>query len=116
MTKTDGATKEAMGLLAEGLPALSSSAREFVRHHPREARLAVTVALETAAAQREAEDAGSAVDVPEWLRAFVVPRTGGGGILGVSAAASPAGGVAHHGLRVGGEEGRCLPGGRPSAG
>lgn len=88
MVKPTGAAKEAMGLLADGFPALSDSAREFVRHHPREARLAVTIALETAAAQREAEDAGSAVEVPERLRAFVVPRTGGDGILGVSAAAS----------------------------
>ena len=87
MAKPTVATKEAMGLLAEGFPALSNSAREFVRHHPREARMAVTVALETAAAQREAEDAGSAAGVPERLRPFVVPRTGGDGILGVSAAA-----------------------------
>ena len=88
MVKPTGATKEAMGLLAEGFPALSTSAREFVRDHPREARLAVTVALETAAAQCEAEDSGIAVEVPERLRSFVVPRPGGDGVLGVSAAAA----------------------------
>lgn len=39
-----------MGLLVEGIPALSKSARELVVQHPREARLAVAFALETVAA------------------------------------------------------------------
>ena len=41
--------------------------------------LAVAVALETAAAQRDAEDVA---DVPERLRPFVVCRSTGEGILG----------------------------------
>ena len=76
-----------MGSLVEGFPVLSSSAREFVRDHPREARLAVVVALETAAAQCGAEDGGDVVDVPEELRSFIVRRGGGEDILGVSEAA-----------------------------
>ena len=77
-----------MGFLVEGLPGLSSSARDFVRDHPREARLAVAVALETAAARCEAEESGAVVNVPEKLRPFIVRRTGGEYILGVSEAAA----------------------------
>ena len=67
---------------------MSNSAREFVRDHPREARLALVVALETAAAQCGAEDGGDVVDVPDALRPFMVRRAGGEDILGVSEAAS----------------------------
>ena len=77
-----------MGFLVEGLPGLSSTARDFVRDHPREARLAVAVALETAAARCEAEESGAVVNVPEKLRPFIVRRTGGEHILGVSEAAA----------------------------
>ena len=77
-----------MGFLVEGFPVLSNSAREFVRDHPREARLALVVALETAAAQCGAEDGGDVVDVPDALRPFMVRRAGGEDILGVSEAAS----------------------------
>ena len=59
-----------------------------MRHHPREARLAVTVALETAAAQCEAEERGVGSEVPERLRPFIVPQRGGEDILGVSEAAA----------------------------
>ena len=37
-----------MGFLVKRPPKLSSGAREFVREHPEEARVAVAVALETA--------------------------------------------------------------------
>ena len=87
MANPTAATERAMGFLADEFPALSSSARAFVRHHPREARLAVTVALETAAAQREREDADIAAGVPEGLQPFVVRRDGSEDILGVSEAA-----------------------------
>ncbi|MXY39805.1 MAG: helix-turn-helix domain-containing protein [Rhodospirillaceae bacterium] len=83
---TEG-TKGTMGFLADEFPALSSNARAFVRHHPREARLAVAVALEAAAAQLGTEDADAAAEVPEGLRPFVVRRSGGEDILGVSEAA-----------------------------
>ena len=59
MGKPSGATKEAMGLLADGLQGLSSNARDFVRRRSQEARLAVAVALETAAAQCEAAGVAS---------------------------------------------------------
>ena len=77
-----------MGFLVEGFPALSRSAREFVRHRPREARLAVVVALETAAAQCEAEESTVGIEVPEQLRPFIVRRNDGEDILGVSETAA----------------------------
>ena len=83
-------TRSASGLtdiLTEGFPALSRSATEFVRQRPRQARLAVAVALEAAAAQCEAED-GTLADVPKPLRRFVARRTDGGDVLGVSEAAA----------------------------
>ncbi len=86
MAGAGGSIREAMGFLVEGIPVLSKSAREFVVQHPREARLAVAVALETAAAQREADDGG--VDVPERLQPFIVRRIGGDETLGVSEAAA----------------------------
>lgn len=88
MTKPAGTMGETMGFLEEGLPALSRSAREFVRHRPREARLAVAAALEAAAAQCEAEEAGAGADMPERLRPFVVRRDIGDEIVGVSEAAA----------------------------
>ena len=86
MAKPSGTMSETMGFLGEGLPALSQSARAFVRHHPREARLAVTAALEAAAAQCKAEEAGA--DVPVRLRPFTVRRTVGDEFVGVSEAAA----------------------------
>ena len=77
-----------MGFLEEGLPALSRGARAFVRDRPREARLAVTAALEAAAAQCEAEEAGAGAHVPERLRPFIVRRPVGDDIVGVSEAAA----------------------------
>ena len=76
-----------MGFLAKGLSALSSGAREFVRDHPREARMAVAVALEAAAAQCEAELGGPLDGVPGQLRPFIVSAAGED-IVGVSEAAS----------------------------
>ena len=84
MAKPGGSTKEAMGLLVKGIPVLSKSAQEFVVQHPQAARLAVAVALETAAAQREADDGGG--DLPESLRPFIVRRIGGDETLGASEA------------------------------
>lgn len=88
MAKPGGTMSETMDFLEEGLPALSRSARAFVRHRPRDARLAVTAALEAAAAQCEAEEAGAGPDVPERLRPFIVRRAVGDEIVGVSEAAA----------------------------
>lgn len=87
MPKSTGATVDVVGFLVEGIPALSQSAKEFVLQRPREARLAVAVALETAAAQCEREDSRTA-GVPEKLRPFVVPGSQGDDIVGVSEAAA----------------------------
>ena len=87
MANPTGAAKETMGFLADEFPALSNSARTFVRDHPREARLAVAAALEAVAAQRETEDADADAQVPEGLRPFLVRRGAGEDILGVSEAA-----------------------------
>ena len=87
MPKSTGAAGDVVGFLVEGIPALSQSAKEFVLQRPREARLAVAVALETAAAQCETEE-GSTIGVPEKLRPFVVHRPQGDDIIGVSEAAA----------------------------
>lgn len=81
------AAKETMGFLVDEFPALSSNVRTFVRDHPREARLAVAVALEAVAAQYEMENADAGAEVPEGLRPFVVQRGGGPDVLSVSEAA-----------------------------
>ena len=86
MADPTGAVKETMGFLVDRFPALSNSARTFVRDHPREARLAVA-ALEAVAVQCETEDADAGAQVPEGLRPFLVRRGGGEDILGVSEAA-----------------------------
>ncbi len=88
MAEPNKATRMEMGLFTEGFPALSSMARDFVRRHPREARLAVAVALETAAAQHEAGDTDETFEISEKLRRFIVRPTGGRDILGVSEAAA----------------------------
>ena len=59
----------------------------FVRDHPREARLAVAVALEAVAAQYETEDADAGANVAEGLRPFLARRGGGPDTLSVSEAA-----------------------------
>ena len=87
MPKSTGAAGDVVGFLVEGIPALSQSAREFVLQRPREARLAVVVALETAAVQCETEDSSTA-GVPEQLRRFVVRRYQGDDTIGVSEAAA----------------------------
>ena len=88
MAKPNEKMGDASGFLEAGLPALSRSARAFVRHRPREARLAVIVALEAAAVQCEVDEAGAVPDVPEKLRPFIVRRTVGDEIVGVSEAAA----------------------------
>ena len=87
MAKASGLAEGKVALLTEDLPTLSRSARDFVRKRPRDARLAVAVALEAAAAQFEAEDRYASEDVPEKLRPFVLRRRGGD-VVGVSEAAA----------------------------
>ena len=87
MPNPSTAAKETMALLVDEVPELSGSAWAFVREHPRDARLAVAVALETAAAQFEKEDTDANPDVPEELKPFIVRRGGAEDILGVSEAA-----------------------------
>ncbi len=86
MTKSTESTGEEFEFLAYEFPALSRNARDFVRDRPQEARLAVAVALETAAVQCEAEASGG-TEVPEQLRPFIVRGNRDDGILGVSEAA-----------------------------
>lgn len=81
------ATQRTDGFRVEGLPGLSRSARDFLRQRPAEARLAVTVALETAAAQYEVLGDDSPVQVPAQLEPFIVRRSKGQGLIGVSEAA-----------------------------
>ena len=88
MARANRSVNEVMGFLAKELPALSSGARDFLRRRPRDARMAVAIALEAAAAQCKAEDENSSVDVPERLGPFIVPRYAGRDMLGVTAAAA----------------------------
>ena len=81
MTGASGPTRETLAFLVEGMPVLSGNARNFVRRHPRQARMAVAAALAAVAANRDVED------VPERLRPIVV-RRGGEGTPGVSDAAA----------------------------
>ena len=76
-----------MSFLTERLPKLSGEARDFIREHPDEARMAIAVALEAAAAQSEADAEHAAQEVPDQLRAFVVVRASEE-ILGVTEAAA----------------------------
>ena len=76
-----------MGFLTRRPPRLSSDARDFIREHPEEARMAVAVALETAAAQAEAVAGRPGEEVPEQLRPFVASRAGER-ILGATEAAA----------------------------
>lgn len=73
----------------EGLRDLSESATQFLRRHPREARVAVFAALEAAAAQYQIEIPGTvaAAGLPEALAPFVKERRYSERVLGVSEAA-----------------------------
>lgn len=81
------ATKRTDGFRVEGLPGLSRNALDFLRQRPREARLAVAVALETAAAQCEVLGDDPSVPVPAQLEPFIVRRSKGQELIGVSEAA-----------------------------
>ena len=85
--KATEATTRTDGFRVEGLAGLSRNARDFLRQRPQEARLAVTVALETAAAQREILGDDRSVEVPAQLEPFIVRRSKGEGLIGVSEAA-----------------------------
>lgn len=77
---------QAIGFEVEGLTGLSKGASRFVHRHPKQARMAVAAALEAAAVQYEAEDNGSAADLPKALKPFVVHRPRESDMIGVSEA------------------------------
>ena len=77
--------KSAAEFRVEGLRGLSRHATKFLRHHPREARMAVAAALEAAATQYGVGSA--ATEVPEHLKPFVITRAHDAEMLGVSATA-----------------------------
>ena len=87
MSRTTGPTKRVDPFHIEGLAGLSKAAEDFLLGHPREARMVVSVALETAAAQHEAYGHSSAVEVPGRLEPYIVHRTKSPNLIGVSAAA-----------------------------
>ena len=86
MRATD-ATKRTDGFRVEGLAGLSRNARDFLRQRPQEARLVVAVALETAAARCEVLGDDPSGPVPAQLEPFIVRRSKGQGLIGVSEAA-----------------------------
>lgn len=87
MSRTTEPTKQVDPFRIEGLAGLSKAAEDFLLGHPQEARMAVSVALETAAAQHEAYGRSAAVEVPGRLEPFIVHRTTIADTIGVSAAA-----------------------------
>ena len=87
MNRTTGSTRQIDKFRIEGLAGLSKAAENFLRGHPREARMAVCVALETAAVQHEAYGQRAAVEVPSRLEPFIVRRPKSPDTIGVSAAA-----------------------------
>lgn len=74
------------GFRIVGLTGLSPKAVRFLRRHPNKAKLAVRVAVETAASQ--SDDAADGVAVPEALRPFAVARALGGETINASEAAA----------------------------
>ena len=74
MSRTTGSTRQVNPFRIEGLTGLSRAAENFLHGHPREARMAVSVALETAAAQREAYGRRAVVTVPSRLEPFIIRR------------------------------------------
>ena len=79
--------RDPLGFQVRGIQGLSRSATNFLREHPREARIAVAAALEAAAIQFEAGYSPGHSDMPESLRPFVFKSQPGTELLGVSKAA-----------------------------
>lgn len=77
-----------MDILSGQFPPLSSSAENFLRRHPRDARMAVAVALEAAALQSEARANEALEKIVERLGPFIAYRPKSQEMLGVSAAAA----------------------------
>lgn len=76
---------DALAFILQGIPALSPDATDFIRKCPREARHAIAVALEAAAAQSAM---GFSRGVPDQLRWYVARRNADDYMLGVKRAAS----------------------------
>ena len=76
---------DALGFILQGIPAQSPDATDFIRKCPREARHAVAVALEAAAAQYAL---GFSRSVPDQLRWYVARRNADDYMLGARRAAS----------------------------
>ena len=72
MSKSTESTKQADRFRIEGLPELSGIATEFLRRRPREAQVAVTIALETAAALRRSWADRAQVETPERMEHHLI--------------------------------------------
>ena len=70
----------------KGLSGLSRTATRFLKQHPNRAELAVKVALETAASQFD--ESANTEGVPDALKPFVIVKSRGNDMIGVSEAAS----------------------------
>ena len=79
--------KQADRFHVTGLRGLSKAAATFLERRPKEARMAVAVALETAAAHYEARSGRAANDTPDSLKPFIVHRPPGEDLINVSEAA-----------------------------
>lgn len=88
MSRQSKISAEAVGFDVAGLKGLSENASQFLRQHPREARMAVAAALEAAAIQYGTERDTPTENIPEALKSFVVHRPLGSDMIGVSKAAA----------------------------
>ena len=88
---------DALGFILQGIPALSPDATDFIRKCPREARHAVAVALEAAAAQYAM---GFSRGVPDQLRWYVARRNADDYHAWRQAGRITTRGLARHGLRL----------------
>jgi hypothetical protein len=79
--------EQAAGFVITGFEGLSTEAIRFVHRHPKQARMAVAAALEAAAVQVRLEDDDAANDIPQGLGPFVVRKSVGADMIGVSGAA-----------------------------
>ena len=88
MSRPTEPTRQAHGFHIQGLAGLSKAAKNFLYGHPREARMAVVVALETVAAHHEAQQSEVLVEVSKDLETFMVHRSTSPDMIGVSEAAT----------------------------
>ncbi len=88
MDEATALEKQVTGFLKDEIPVLSRSAENFLHQHPRDAIMAVAVALEAAAAKSEARANDAFDEIVTALKPFVIRRPADQETIGVSKAAA----------------------------